>query len=130
MADFNHKLRSDSIIVSLIKLILELSAEQRVSLLKQVEKMVHHSFDEDIRESLRKPYSGALTFILDNLPRKGNSKDLSSGGMFIETEEIFSVGDVITILFPNPQKKNDVKIPAKIVRTLPNGIGVEFIKKV
>ena len=56
--------------------------------------------------------------------------DISTGGMFIETDESFHFGDVLTVMIPNPREETTLKVPAKVVRTTEKGIGIEFIRKI
>jgi len=122
----------DAATLRLIKLILDLPPDQRLQLLKQAEAMASPSSDENERDTGRKPFTASLTFYLDNIPCYGKSRDVSAGGMFIEAVLDFSVvriGDVITIDFPRSKKEGTVKVPARIARIIPEGIGVEFIKK-
>ena len=122
----------DAATIRLIKLILDLPSDQRLQLLKQAEAMASPSSDENERDTGRKPFTASLSFYLDNITHNGKSRDVSAGGMFIETildVNAVKIGDVITIDFPRSQKEGTVKVPARIVRIIPEGIGVEFIKK-
>ena len=60
----------------------------------------------------------------------GISEDISSGGMLIKTEDSFSVGQSIIINIPLANKQKHIKVPAEIARVMPEGIGVEFLKKI
>ncbi len=127
-----HDQNIDAATIRLIKLILDLPSDQRLQLLKQAEAMASPSSDENERDTGRKPFATSLTFNLDNITHNGKSRDVSAGGMFIEAVLDFSVvriGDVIKIDFPRSKKEGTVKVPARIVRIIPEGIGVEFIKK-
>ena len=100
--------------------------------MKQAEAKASPFSDENERDTARKPFTASLAFYLDNISHDGKSRDVSAGGMFIEAALDFSVvriGDVITIDFPRSKKEDTVKVPARIVRVIPEGIGVEFIKK-
>jgi len=119
---------SDAITVRLFKLILELSDEQRRTLLKQAEAMRYPSPDENERDNARRPYSTNINFLVDDRSLRGLSQDISSGGMFIETNEPLNIGDVITILIPNPKDETTIKMPSKVVRKTAEGVGVEYIK--
>ncbi len=122
----------DAATIRLIKLILDLPSDQCLQLLKQAEAMASPSSDENERDTGRKRFTASLTFYLDNISRDGKSRDVSAGGMFIETildVNAVKIGDVIAIDFPRSKKEGTVKVPARITRIAPEGIGVEFIKK-
>jgi Tfp pilus assembly protein PilZ len=87
------------------------------------------TFDISDRDDTRKSYSRTVSFTAKDRTYKGASKDLSSGGMFIETDGSFSVGEIITITIPFTGKKKNIKVPAEIMRIIDEGIGVKFIKK-
>ena len=56
----------------------------------------------------------------------GLSKDISIGGMFIESDAQLSFGTEVTIVLRLPNTKADVRLPG-IVRWLkPGGFGVQF----
>ena len=122
----------DAATLRLIKLILDLPPDQRLQLLKQAEAMASPSSDENERDTSRKPFTASLSFYLDNITHNGKSRDVSAGGMFIETildVNVVKIGDVLAIYFPRSKKEGTVKVPARITRVTPEGVGVEFIKK-
>jgi len=53
-------------------------------------------------------------------------KNVSRGGMFIETDAPFSPGEHITLTFSYANQTNPVRITARVVRKNNMGIGVEF----
>ena len=54
---------------------------------------------------------------------------MSRGGAFIETQNRFSVGQIITLIIPGYQKPKDVKLNASVVRLSIAGIGVIFDRR-
>ena len=53
-------------------------------------------------------------------------KNVSRGGMYIETDAPFSPGEHITLTFSYANQPNPVRITARVVRKTNKGIGVEF----
>ena len=53
-------------------------------------------------------------------------KNISCGGVFIETSESFSAGEHITLTFSPPNRNKPLRITGRVVRRTPEGIGVEF----
>lgn len=130
MADENQEFVNEGITISLIRKILDLPEERQLSLLKQLEDASLNDDAADERDDTRKSFQQPIRFTMDNEEYTGVSEDISSGGMFIRTDEGFSVGQLIIIDIPMSNKRNRVKVPAEIARVLPHGIGVEFLKKV
>ena len=130
MADPGMTSEKDSISVLLIRMILEMSEDRQRSLLKQLEQFSINSDDAaSERDEGRKAFSQEITFISKNKTYKGVSQDISSGGMFIQTDQSFSVGQIILITIPYKNSDKSAKIGAEIARIKPDGIGVTFIKK-
>ena len=63
--------------------------------------------------------SGAITFT-------GLAKDISIGGIFIESNEIVQFGTEITIVARLPGTKVDMRFPGIVRWTKPAGFGVQF----
>lgn len=53
-------------------------------------------------------------------------QDISSGGVFIKTREPFAVGEEIVLSLSLTDDENGFRIPAEVVRTSDEGIGVKF----
>jgi hypothetical protein len=56
----------------------------------------------------------------------GHSKDISIGGMFIESETPVSFGTEVSIVLRLPKAKADCRLPAVIRWLKPGGFGVQF----
>jgi len=57
---------------------------------------------------------------------KGCIRNVSRGGCFIETKEIFNFNQIIGLVIPDVHKGANIRLSAKIVRLSPTGIGVKF----
>lgn len=53
-------------------------------------------------------------------------KDISNGGVFIETDKKLSVGEDVTMLFSDYARIDLIRITGDIIRTMPSGIVVKF----
>jgi Tfp pilus assembly protein PilZ len=129
MADGDQEAGQDRITVSLIRKILDMTPEQQLSLYRQLEDMPAAEVHITEREEIRKSFKKTIQFTLKDQAFNGVSQDISAGGMFIMTEGAFSVGQMITIQIPLADKSKHLKVPARIVRIKPEGIGVEFLRK-
>ncbi len=86
------------------------------------------------REYARRPVDIPVEFVVQgplyqgrikNINKEGWIKNINNGGVFVETEMSFSVGQVISITSSSPQfgEKNRI---GEIVWISPHGIGVKF----
>lgn len=53
-------------------------------------------------------------------------KDISNGGVFIETDESFNVGTDVAMLFSDYSNIDLIKVVGGVVRKMPAGIAVKF----
>jgi hypothetical protein len=118
------KLPSDAQPVTrrLLQRVAEMSLEEQRALLEMLEATTGAEKRELPRRTsgLVVNYSDAWRSYQDL------ARDISAGGMFIETSEHFAVGDRIRISFRIPQVAIPIRLCGKIVRTSPTGIGVQF----
>jgi Tfp pilus assembly protein PilZ len=63
--------------------------------------------------------SGGVTF-------SGTSKDISVGGMFIESTEQPNFGTQVSIVMRLPNTKADARLPGVVRWLKPDGFGVQF----
>jgi hypothetical protein len=84
--------------------------------------------DRDARKHPRKPFVKSIYFGTQNDYFKGLIKNISRGGVFIETSDSFSVGQVIKIVIPGNDLDKFIAIKAEIVRLAADGIGVKIIR--
>ncbi len=119
----------ENTLVQLLKLLIEMPPEKRLALLNQLEESV---LDEDStmnRQDHRSSYNKPVYFDFKNYTYTGNIKDISTTGMFIETEEFFTIGQMIMVNIPDRNNESQIRMAAEIVRTESEGIGVKFISK-
>lgn len=127
MLDAEEVLPQDSVVVQLIKHILAMSDEQQVALLKQLASDTTFAGSE--REETRRSYVNDVRFVCQNQTYSGMSEDISSSGMFIETQGPFQVGQTVVVSIPYSAAAREIDVPAEIVRTTARGIGLRFIKR-
>jgi len=106
----------------LSELIDRMSDDQLFSLLEYAEGL----YGKKKREHER--YSCLITTDCVYKSRAFNDfiKDISFGGVFIETNEAFSQGEEITLTISFSHYSKPFKITGEIVRVAPSGIGVKF----
>jgi Tfp pilus assembly protein PilZ len=96
-------------------------------LLKGLEKWQQSKL-VDKRKHSRKHTSIYASFKTNGLSFKDFIKNLSAGGLFIETGIPLSVSKKLSISFPHPDSGTPIKVAGKIVRIDSKGIGVKFDK--
>jgi hypothetical protein len=62
----------------------------------------------------------------DSTPFTGMAKDISIGGMFIESTEILPFGTEVTIVCRVPGTKAELRLPGIVRWAKPTGFGVQF----
>ena len=57
-------------------------------------------------------------------------EDVSCSGVFIKTDEKFTIGQEIMVTFSTPRLKfnNKITLNGEVVRTVPDGVGVRFYR--
>jgi Tfp pilus assembly protein PilZ len=78
------------------------------------------------RMYVRKPYVSPVYYNDRDRTYIDCIKNISAGGVFIETGAAFSVGQEITLAFPLPIEKKHVMLEGLISRVNDRGIGVKF----
>jgi hypothetical protein len=95
---------------------------------KQGSKKNDSKYDKYSKESQKKQNRKKIKFTDHSRTYEGLIKDISSSGIFLETEEIFKEGQVLT--FEVPLKDgNEAKINGQIVWADGEGFGVVFMNK-
>jgi len=84
---------------------------------------------EEKRRHPRKPCSIVVDYASRDRAFRDYIRDISSGGVFIETSKEFSIGDEIMMTFSISSKQRPFKFTGQVVRITDNGIGVKFKKK-
>jgi hypothetical protein len=93
----------------------------------------------DRREHKRKTCAKTTFFATKDKLFQGLVKNISFGGVYIESSDAFSPGDMLTLAVPcssneegkklkEPFNDEDVKMKCKVIWQNQGGIGMEFIK--
>ncbi len=89
---------------------------------KDKRKHVRRPVDIPVEFTVKGPiYQGRIK----NINKEGWIKNINNGGVFVETEMSFSVGQVISMTFLSPHFEEKNKI-GTIIRVEPQGLGVKF----
>ena len=114
---------------NILKIIKSMTDTEKGLLLKGLKKWYKSNHPSN-REYPRKDTSIYGFFETVNLSFRDHIKNLSAGGLFIETELpiSFSASDELFMQFIHPESNDLFKTQGKIVRIDSKGIGVKFDK--
>lgn len=82
--------------------------------------------DQEVRKHQRRPYRKPVYFTTRNQYYKGNIKNLSRGGAFVETDGNFATGQIIKLVIPGTKIDKGTMLKSEIIHVLPNGVGIKF----
>ncbi|MDX2445711.1 MAG: PilZ domain-containing protein [Desulfobacterales bacterium] len=119
----------NEIILQLIKRILGMTDGERLDLLEQLGMVPVKELSLGDRDDIRRKYDQTITFSTQNRKYSALCKDISNGGIFVETSEMFRLGQLVTLDIPFSRGEESIKVPAEVVRVNPDGIGLRFMKK-
>lgn len=81
----------------------------------------------DLRRFTRKPFRRATIFACQNRYYAGLTKNISKGGIFIETRNRFAIGQIITLVISRTKIEKGVMLKGKVVHKRPEGFGLKFL---
>jgi len=119
---FDKPLQEANITAHLFELITGMPEEKQKALVRDLEKETSRG----ARKHQRKPFIMLVDYVTQDRMYKDFIQDISAGGLFIETNKPFSVGQDVTLTFPLPDHQEHIKITGEVVRATPQGIGVKF----
>lgn len=77
------------------------------------------------RKHFRYPVNIRIEFIVEGYDYKGWVKNISQGGVLIETKELFTIGQTISMTYSSPNCGEENRV-GTIIRVSEQGIGVKF----
>jgi hypothetical protein len=113
--------QSESVTDELIDAIKKLSESQQEYLLQAVKDWI-----DDKRGYPRKECQAEVIYSDNNRLVQGMIINISAGGLFLQPDSPFTVGQEITLTFEHPFAKKQMKVVGEIVRSDEKGIGVKF----
>jgi uncharacterized protein (TIGR02266 family) len=122
MATFENHSNDSHVLARLVELIKDMPEKGRRNLLKELEE----ELNKGKRRQKRKPFFMVVDYSTKDRVYKDYIQNISTGGVFIETQMPFSVGQEVSLSFPLPNYLKYIKILGEVVRTCPQGIGLRF----
>lgn len=108
-------------------LIANISESKRWNLLEKLETFQKSKLTE-LREHPRRPSFIPVECSSQEVSFTDFIQDISRGGVYIQTDGNFYVGQTITLTFSLHKDEDVMSVKGKIARIDPNGIGVKFEK--
>ncbi|MBF0451638.1 MAG: PilZ domain-containing protein [Candidatus Magnetomorum sp.] len=106
----------------LIQMIKDMSFENQLALLEYLRE----DKKTDRRKFPRKQCFMEVNYATQKVCDNNYMKDISEGGLFVQTDKKVAVGDDIILTFSFPGKSYIVKAVGCVVRIEKDGIGIEF----
>ena len=137
MARPEVQLSKNGVTVRLIEIILDMSEEDQRYMLKGLEDAHAEKKDisdnkklssQNMREHPRRTSLIAVDCSTNDVCFTNFIHDISNGGVFIETNAPFYVGQKLALNFTLPEIESPISVGGKVIRVNSNGIGVKFIE--
>jgi hypothetical protein len=110
------------VISKLFQIIVNLTEEQQLALLRHAEDL----YAKEKRVSMRKSCDIPVSYATDFRVHTGHIKNISESGLFIATRRALIVGDEIFMTFRLQGFDKPIKMKGDIAHTSRQGVGVEF----
>lgn len=81
---------------------------------------------QEKRLAHRAPISMAVNYAAQGEAYEDFIQDISAGGIFIETQTHFALGQSLAITLPLPGHQHFIQVTGEVVRLAPHGVGVRF----
>jgi Tfp pilus assembly protein PilZ len=121
MAAFGKQVNNSGV-SDAVKLIAEMCQNAERTDLEALEEIVF----EGNRKHARKALLAIVDYATQDQAHRDFIKNISAGGVFIETSVPVSIGQELSLTFALPYHQAHIKITGDVVRISPQGIGVKF----
>lgn len=81
----------------------------------------------DLRRFRRKAFRNATIYACQNRYYAGLTKNISKGGIFIETRNPLGVGKIVTLVISRTKIEKGVMLKGEVVHRRPEGFGLKFL---
>ena len=81
----------------------------------------------DLRRFERKPFRRATIYACQNRYYAGLTKNISKGGIFIETRNPLRIGQIATLVISRTKIEKGVMLRGEVVHRRPEGFGLKFL---
>ncbi|GAH16422.1 unnamed protein product [marine sediment metagenome] len=127
MQNNDKVLSSGEVRAFIFEIINEMSDAEMRQLLKDLENWQKSKFE--MRQYPRRSTYVDITYSSDQRRIfEDFVRNISAGGLYIETNLVTELGQKLTMTFSNPDSGDPVKVLGKVIRVDSSGIGVKFNK--
>lgn len=130
MKTTHTQIDKNQVTVRLIELILKMSEADQRNLLTVIENRISKkkkTHPKDKRKHPRKTTLISVECATESVSFTDTILDISNGGVFIETDAPFDIGQEIMMNFSPAESENPITVRGEVVRVDSNGVGVKFI---
>ena len=92
----------------------------------QIKVLQETKISEDLRRYRRRHFSNTVFFTSQNAYFEGLINNISKNGIFIETQDDFTIGQMIRLVIPGTKIDNGTMLKGEIRHRNKKGIGVQF----
>jgi hypothetical protein len=124
--DYTSRFDTHMIVARLFVLIRDLPANDLLHLHKQLERLFRRGRLFNERRHQRKACAIAVDFAVEGRAYTRYARDISMGGLFIESSEIFLTDLHLNMHISFPDHPTPFRIGGTIVRSDAEGIGIQF----
>jgi Tfp pilus assembly protein PilZ len=121
-----RRLCKDTLANQLVKRIIDMSDNQCLILIKHLEEMAAEKGNGDKRKTHRKDCLINVNMMLQGPRYNSYILDINQFGAYIETNEVFSVGQEMNLTFASPNSRQPLNITGEVIRKDKQGVGVKF----
>lgn len=79
-----------------------------------------------MRQHPRRPVVQQVDYTIGDRFHRDAMRDISLGGMFIETNLLLEVGQEVTVSIPFSDGRPPVRVRGEVVRVAKDGVGIRF----
>jgi len=110
----------------LMRLIQQMTPEERLGLLKEIEKDPSRREKSQGRTNERKRYTLAVDYADVSRAFTDYLQDISTSGVFMLSRRPFQIGEELFLRINFPNQVYPFKVLAEVARTTPEGVGLRF----
>jgi Tfp pilus assembly protein PilZ len=120
------KLFKDSLSNQIVKRIIDMSDHQRLVLMKHLEQMAAENNNGDKRKTPRKDCLINVNMRIQGPRYNSYILDINQHGAYIETNEAFTIGQEMKLMFASPNSREPLSISGEVIRKDAQGVGIKF----
>ena len=122
-----EQMEKNRMVGRIVELVHKMSTEELKDLVNQLETInSQENAVEGDRKNVRVDCFVGVDYAVSDRAFRDYIEDISSTGGFIRTRESFSIGEEVVLSMGLSPDGSAFKIPASVVRVVPDGIGVQF----